>query len=68
MRLIGLVLALGAIAWVLLQASGGGDSQTVVPESYQQSLNKAESVEQSVQQATLKRMQEMEDANRQVDR
>lgn len=61
MRLIGMVLALGAIMWVLFQSSGGGDAETVIPESYQQSLDKANSVEQSLQEATLKRMQALDE-------
>ena len=60
MRLIGMILALGAIGWVLYQASGGKDGDGAIPESYQQSMDKAKGVEQSVQQATQQRMQALE--------
>jgi len=60
MRLIGMLLALGAIGWVLYQASGGKEGDGAIPESYQQSLKKAEGVEQTVQEAAQLRMQEIE--------
>jgi len=60
MRLLGMVLALGAIGWVMYQASGGKDADGVIPESYQQSMKKAEGVEQSVQEAAQLRMQEID--------
>lgn len=49
MRLLGLILALGIIAWVLYTASGGGRNETIVPEGYQQSMEKAQGVEQTLQ-------------------
>jgi len=60
MRLIGMILALGAIGWVLYQASGGKEGDGVVPESYQQSMKKAEGVEQTVKEAAELRMQEID--------
>ena len=54
MRLLGMLLALAAIGWVLYTASGGGKNETIVPEAYQQSLEKAEGVEQMVQDAADK--------------
>lgn len=60
MRLLGMVLALGAIGWVLYQASGGKEGDGAIPESYQQSMKKAEGVEQSVQEAAQLRMQEID--------
>ncbi|MDH3991731.1 MAG: hypothetical protein OEV47_02420 [Gammaproteobacteria bacterium] len=60
MRLIGMILALGAIGWVLYQASGGKEGDGAIPESYQQSLKKAEGVEQTVQEAAQLRMKEIE--------
>ena len=48
MRLLGMLLALGAIGWVLYNASGNGESDTIIPESYQQSLDKAQGVEEMV--------------------
>lgn len=65
MRLLGMVLALGAIGWVLYQASGGKDADGVIPESYQQSMKKAEGVEQSVQEATQLRMQDIDEKSSQ---
>jgi len=50
MRMISLVLALGAIVWVMMQVAGGGNSGTVVSEGHQQALEKAESLEQTLQQ------------------
>ncbi len=51
MRLIGLILALGAIGWMMYSASGGGDAKSAIPEGYQQSLQKAEGVEQTLKEA-----------------
>ena len=61
MRMIGMVLALGAIVWVMLQAAGGGDAETVIPESYQQSMNKAQDLEQSMQDAANEKMRALEE-------
>jgi len=60
MRLIGMILALGAIVWVMLQAAGGGDAETVIPESHQQSINKAQNLEQSMQEAVDEKMRKLE--------
>ncbi|NCF19992.1 MAG: hypothetical protein GWP63_17295 [Haliea sp.] len=60
MRFIGLILALGAIGWVLYQASGGKDGDGAVPESYQQSMEKAEAVEQTMQDAAQQRLQDLD--------
>mgnify|MGYP001816026233 FL=1 len=60
MRLIGMILALGAIGWVLYQASGGRDGDGAIPESYQQSIQKAESTEQKVKNAAQLRLQELD--------
>ena len=51
MRLLGMVLALGAIGWVLYTASGGGKNDSIIPTGYQQSLEKAENVEETVHEA-----------------
>ena len=61
MRLLGMLLALAAIGWVLYTASGGGKTETIVPEGYQQSLEKAEGVEQMVQDAADKRLEGLDD-------
>ena len=60
MRLIGMILALGAIGWVLYQASGGRDGDGAITESYQQSIQKAESTEQKVKDAAQLRLQELD--------
>lgn len=46
-----MILALGAIGWVLYNASGGKDSTSAIPTGYQQSLEKAQGVEQTVNDA-----------------
>lgn len=56
MRLLGMILALGAIGWVLYNASGGGEADSIIPESYQQSLDKAQGVESMVNDAASKRL------------
>jgi hypothetical protein len=61
MRFIGMILALGAIGWVLYQASGGKDSDGAIPESYQQSMQKAEDTEQAVKDAAQLRLQELDE-------
>lgn len=60
MRLIGLVLALGAMAWVLYQAAGGDNADSAIPEAHQASLEKAQSLESSVQATIEQRLQEAE--------
>jgi hypothetical protein len=55
-----MILALGAIGWVLYQASGGDKSEGVIPEGYEQSMDKARGVEQTVQDAAQLRLQEPE--------
>lgn len=61
MRLLGMILALGAIGWVLYNASGGGEADSIIPESYQQSLDKAQGVESMVKDAAEQRMDSLED-------
>ena len=53
-------LALGAIGWVLYQASGGKEGEGAIPQSYQQSMDKAQGVEQTVQDAAQQRLQELD--------
>lgn len=62
MRLILLLLALGAVGWVLYQVSGGGKAESVIPAGYQQSLEKAHGVEQTIQEAAELRLQQVEEA------
>ena len=61
MRLLGMVLALGAIGWVLYTASGGGKNDSIIPTGYQQSLEKAENVEESVHEAAEMRSFKLEE-------
>ena len=58
MRLIGSVLSLGVIIWVMVQAAGGGEraltqssqsSHSLIPTAQQDALEKAKTVEISVQ-------------------
>ncbi len=60
MRYIGLILALGVVCWVLYQAAGGGEAETVIPAEYQKSLNTAKGMEQSMQEAAGKSMEQAE--------
>ncbi len=57
MRLIGMILSLGAIVWVMYQAAGGGEAETAIPQGYQQSLEKAENLEQDLQATIEQRLQ-----------
>jgi ABC-type microcin C transport system permease subunit YejB len=59
-RYIGLILALGTICWVLYQAAGGGEAETVIPVEQQRALDTAKGVEQSMQDASKKSMEEAE--------
>jgi hypothetical protein len=61
MRLLGMLLALGAMGCVLYNASGSGESDTIIPESYQQSLDKAQGVEEMVKDAAEQRLDSLED-------
>jgi hypothetical protein len=61
MRLIGLVISLGLIGWVVYQAAGGGKAETVIPVEHRKALDKAQGLEQSLQEATQKSMQELEE-------
>ena len=60
MRYIGLILALGAVCWVLYQAAGGGKAETVIPAELQKSVKTAKGVEQTMQDAAKKSMEEAE--------
>jgi hypothetical protein len=60
MRFIGILIALGIIGWVMYQASGGDEEDGIIPESYQQSMEKAEGVEQTVQDAAQRQLEEID--------
>lgn len=61
MRLLGMLLALAAIGWVLYTASGKGREETLVPEPYQQSLEKAGGMETLVNDAAQERLQAIDE-------
>lgn len=61
MRLLGMILALGAIGWVLYTASGGKDATSAIPTGYQQSLEKAEGVEQTVNESAQMKIPALEE-------
>ena len=61
MRLIGLVLSLGAIMWVMYQMAGGEDADGIISQEQQRSMKKAEGVEQTLQDAAQLRMRELDE-------
>ena len=44
-----MVLSLGVIIWVMVQAAGSGGEKTVISQGHQDALDKARSVESTVQ-------------------
>lgn len=60
MRLIGLILALGAMTWVMYQVAGGDDAETAIPVGHQKALEKAGGVEQKLMDATKDKMEDLE--------
>lgn len=60
MRILGMVLALGAVTWVLYQAAGGGEAETAIPAEYQKSIDKAKDVEQTLKDAAQKSVDDAE--------
>ena len=63
MRILGLVVALGAITWVMYQASSQGEAETIIPAGYHQALQKAKSVEQVLLDAAQKKGRNMEEVD-----
>lgn len=61
MRILGLVLALGAIIWVMLQAGGGSDAETVISAGQQEALQKAGGLEDSLNDAAQRRLEAAEE-------
>ena len=61
MRMISLILALGAIFWVIYQMAGGGAAETAIPQGHQQALEKAQALEQSMQSTIEQRLQTLEE-------
>jgi len=64
MRLLGLILALAAITWVLYQASGGGEAETMIPEGHQEALEKAQGVEQTLMESSKRQLEELDKQQR----
>ncbi|MFT4614264.1 MAG: PIN domain nuclease of toxin-antitoxin system [Bacteroidia bacterium] len=60
MRALGMILSLAAILWVMYQATGGGEVETVITPAQQASLERAKNVEESMQAALQQRMGEAE--------
>ncbi len=60
MRILGMVLALGAITWMLYQSAGGGEAETVIPAEYQKAIDKAKDVEQTLKKAAQKSVDDAE--------
>ena len=52
------MLAQGAITWAMYQASGGGETETVIPASYQQSLQKAKDLERGLMDTTQNKVRD----------
>ena len=67
MRLLGLILALAAIGWVMYKASGGKDATSAIPTGYQESMEKAREVEQTVKEASQKEIPTLEVEEREID-
>ncbi len=61
MRLLGMILALGAIGWVMYNAAGGKDATSAIPTGYQESMEKARGVEQTVKDAAQVQIPELEE-------
>ncbi len=60
MRLLSMILALGAIVWVMYQSSGGGQSETVIPQGHIDAMQKAKDLEQTIQVDALRRLEGLE--------
>lgn len=78
MRLLGMILALAAIAWVFMQGSlggsvgsgetgksgeRGGSNAGALPQGYQQPLEKARNLEQSVLESAEERLKAIDEQN-----
>ena len=63
MRLLSMIISLGAIMWVLFQMAGGDDADGIIPEEHIQSMEKAKSVEQTVQDAAAQRLKDIDEVD-----
>ena len=61
MRLLGMILALAAIGWVMYNASGGKDADSAIPKGYQDAMEKARGVEQTVKDSSQMQIPELEE-------
>ena len=62
MRLIGMVLSLGVIIWVMVQAAGG-DGESVISQGHQDALEKARALETTVQDSFEDQFSALENAH-----
>ncbi len=60
MKLIGYGIALGVIVYVLLTLSKDETPQDAIPEGYERSMEKAEEVEQTLQDAARKQLEDLD--------
>ena len=60
MKFIGYGLALGVIVYVLLTISKDETPQDAIPEGYKRSIEKAEEVEQTLQDAARKQLEDLD--------
>lgn len=60
MRILGMILSLGAIVWVLYQS--GGDADTVVSQRHQDAIKKAGSLEQSLQADIQQKLESLDNS------
>jgi 2-iminoacetate synthase ThiH len=58
-----MIISLGAIMWVLYQMSGGDDTEGIIPQEHIQSMEKASSVEQTVQDAAQQRLKDLDQSS-----
>ena len=63
MRLLSMVISLGAIMWVLFQMAGGDDADGIIPQEHIQSMEKAKGVEQTVQDAAQQRLKDIDEVD-----
>ncbi len=61
MRLMGMILALAAIGWVIMRGNSGGEDGGAIPQGYQQSMEKAQGLEQSVLDSTEDRLKALDE-------
>jgi hypothetical protein len=60
MRLLVIILALGIIGWMFYTTYGGNDAETAIPTEYQRSLDKAGSLEESLQESADQRLRDLD--------